>query len=101
MEGEELDTLAQAPDPRSDAQLLDAYRDGDGDGRALPEIFRRYSHAVLSVLEAEGMTCDEADAPVGAVFIRALNREPGDDSLRDALLAEARSVAHDPDWLPS
>lgn len=101
MESEELDTLAQAPDPRSDAELLTAYREGDGDGRALPEIFRRYRHPVLQVLETEGMACQEGDAPVGAVFMRALSREPGSESLRDALLSEARSVAHDPDWLPS
>lgn len=91
-----------AADPRPDDELLRAYRDPehDDDGRALTAIYHRHREEVLDMLEAEGLTRREAEKRVGAVFLRALNREECNLRLRDLLVNEARMVAHDADWMP-
>lgn len=95
-----MNTVSEAPDPRTDVELLHAYREGDEDGRALPEIYRRHRDKVLQVLEDEGLPPREADDRIGAVFLRALSRDSSSEPLRETLCDEARAVAHDPDWLP-
>lgn len=97
-----MNELAKEADPRPDDELLRAYRDPelDDDGRALLAIYQRHREEVLQTLEDEGLPGRVAGERVGAVFLRALNREDSDHPLRDLLLGEARVVAHDPDWMP-
>lgn len=93
---------AEAPDPRSDDELLRAYRDPemDDDGGASASIFHRHRDAVLQLLLDEGLASEEAEERIGMVFLRALNREHADEPLRVLLRMEAGEVAHDPDWRP-
>ena len=97
-----MSTLAEAVDPRSDDELLRAYRDTelDDDGRALVAIYNRHRDDVLRILESEGLSRPEAEERRGAVFIRALNREASEEPLAALLVTEARMVAHDPNWMP-
>lgn len=97
-----MDELGQAPDPRSDDELLRAYRDPemDNDGCALTSIFRRHKDAVLELLRDEGLATEAAEERIGMVFLRALNREHADEPLDDLLRMEAAQVARDPDWRP-
>jgi hypothetical protein len=92
--------LSEAPDTRTDDELLLAYRDPDhdDDGRALFSILRRHLDAVVRELACEGVFVSESDDRVGAVFLQALNREVVDRPLPEMLAEEARAVAHDPVW---
>lgn len=97
-----MSKIAIAADPRPDDELLRAYRDPeqDDDGRALTAIYHRHRGEVLQILEAQGLSRDQAEERGGAVFLRALNREDCDLPLRELLASEAQMVAHDPDWRP-
>ena len=93
---------ADQVDTRSDAELLRAYLDPavDDDGIAFNTIYARYRDEVRQRLELEGLSPQEAEKRVGAVFIRALDRDPEDvpASLPEMLPGVAKEVAHDPHW---
>jgi hypothetical protein len=85
------------PDPRSDQELVRLYHSPelDLDGRALQTIYRRHADAVVTALQADGLSEPQAEECVGAVFLRALNCAAVDVPLGDLLLSEARAVAQE------
>jgi hypothetical protein len=95
-----MNDLDEERDARTDDELLRAYRDPeyDDDGRALLTILRRHLDFVVRGLAAEGLSVSASDDRVGAVFLRALNREVVDRPLAAMLAEESRAVAHDPVW---
>lgn len=85
-------------DDRSDEELLATYQgELDDDGRSLATIWHRHHRRVRTCLEAAGVVCPSEDQ-VGAVFLRALNRQDVDGSLKERLTREAQELAQDPDW---
>lgn len=79
----------------SDEELLQRNADADALNLAFMQIYYRYREPVLEALKAGGLTHFEAMVRLGAVFIRALDLEPGsrlDRPLREHLLATAADV---------
>jgi hypothetical protein len=90
----------------TDEELLRLNADADAPNRAFMQIYYRYREPVLAALEAGGLTHFEAMVRLGAVFIRALDLEPGSRlgrPLREHLLATAAAVvaAHREDEMMS
>src|SRR5687768_6016642 len=91
-------------DTWSDGELQRAWFDeGDDDGLAFNEVYRRYRDLVRAEMEAAGLGLREAEDRVGSVFLRARYESaeiPLTGSLRDRLFIVARAVAVDPNWMP-
>jgi len=86
-------------DQLSDDELHRRYLDApDTEGEAFFVIYARYYVSVLHEMEDAGLSPQEAENRIGAVFTRALSQShaAGGNTLRGLLLAYAREVASDP-----